>query len=135
MNDAGGQVGVTLLVGGTWITGTLIPPRMFMEESAAHFAEHGGPGGEGLRAFFREIGRRAFPSESEADAGLAPEPKPDEGPYHLHLRNGRAIFAAAYMLPSDGCYLRVRLTEVGAWFIGDLGPTGYRIPEPPIPPG
>ncbi len=126
MNKAGAQMGFTVLVGGTWVSGTLIPPRMFMEECGAHAVAQAGEDAAGIRTFFHEVGRMAFPSESEADAGVATEPPAAAGPYYLHLRNARSVSHAGPRLPTEGgAYLRVRLSEIAAWFIGELGPPGY----------
>jgi hypothetical protein len=135
MNGAGAQLGFTVLVGGRWVSGTLIPPRMFMEEYGTHVVEKAGEEAMPLRVFFREVGRLSFPSESEAAAGAAPAPPADRAPDHLHLRNARMVSEEGQPIPTDGCYLRVRLSQVAGWVIGEFGPRGYRPPAPPRPAG
>lgn len=114
MNTEVWQVDLTLLVGGAWVSGTLIPPRMFMQE-VADLAD-----GQGAVAFgdlFRNMGRTFFPSDSEVEAGAAEEPAADSAPRHLHLRNARTLSPVG-AIPTDGCYLRLRLWDVSGWVLG-----------------
>ena len=132
MDELAPQVGISVLVGGSWLTGTLIPPRMFMQEISQLIADKTGSD-DGLGVFFEFMGSRWFPSESELEArGEMPAHTPPE-PNHLHLRGGR-VFATERPVPSEGIYVRVRLDEVAAWTVGELGPAGYRSAPPPPPP-
>jgi hypothetical protein len=136
MNGAGVQLGISLLVGGTWLSGTLIPPRMFTEEMGDYVRDAAGEGAESIQTFFHTIGRSWFRSESErealgAGAHVAPEgDASDTRPFHLHLRAARVISPAG-PVPDEGGYVRLRLDQVEGWLIGDLGPAGYAPPDPP----
>jgi hypothetical protein len=136
MSSSGVQLGISVLVGGTWMSGTLIPARMYFQELGDEIAERAGQPGEALRdGFFAELGRTWFPSDSEREAGggLADEqPAPPHKTFHLHLRHARA-WPGGTPIPEDGFYLRVRLDEVAGWTVGELGPPGYRPPGPPAP--
>jgi hypothetical protein len=125
LNREAWQVDLTLLVGGTWVAGTMIPPRMFMQEVADFAAAQGA---EPFRDLFQDMGRRFFPSESEVDAGAAEGRAADDAPRHLHLRNARTL-APTGPIPADGCYLRLRLWDVSGWVLGspqlpDVDPPG-----------
>lgn len=139
MNGAGVQLGVSLLVGGSWLSGTLIPPRMFTEELGDYVLDAAGENAASIQTFFKTIGRSWFPSESEreimggrTEAPAAEGDANDNRPLHLHLRNARMVTAIG-PVPEEGGYVRVRLDEVGAWLLGDLGPPGYTPPPPPMP--
>ena len=132
MNELAPQVGISVLVGGAWVTGTLIPPRMFMQEISQLIAARTGEE-DGLGVFFEFMGSRWFPSESELEArGEMPAPDPPE-PNHLHLRGAR-VFTTERPIPTEGIYVRVRLDHVAAWTVGELGPAGHRPAPPPPPP-
>lgn len=134
MNSLDVQLGVTVLVGGTWVSGVLIPPRTFTEEAGADLVAKAGAEAEGLQVFFRELGRHWFPNDDElkdeAAAGTGPR-RGDERPFHLHLRNARMVTTTG-TIPIDGAYLRIRLAEVAGWVIGDFSSTHpFRPPLPP----
>jgi len=138
MNGAGVQLGVSVLVGGTWLSGTLIPPRMFTEELGEYVLEAAGDGAQSIQTFFKTIGRSWFPSESELEirgtGGAKTEKEGDAAdlrPFHLHLRNARVVTAVG-PVPDEGGYVRVRMDQVEGWLIGDLGPPGYTPPPPPM---
>ena len=107
MNNLDVQLGVTVLVGGSWVSGILIPPRTFTEESGAELVEKAGAEAEGLQVFFRELGRHWFPSDEELEAETAgrhrPQarrpalpPAPAQGPagdHHRHDPHRRRLHA------------------------------------------
>lgn len=128
LNQEAWQVDLTVMVGGTWVAGTMIPPRMFMQE-VADFA--GGQGAGAFRDLFADMGRTFFPSDSEVEAGAAEDPSPDRAPRHLHLRNARVISGAGQAIPADGCYLRLRLWDVSGWVLGAPQIAGPEAPQPP----
>jgi hypothetical protein len=133
MNSLDVQLGVTVLVGGSWVSGILIPPRTFTEEAGAELVEKAGAEAEGLQLFFRELGRHWFPKESEIE-GQTPASPPSRGedrPFHLHLRNARMVTTSG-SIPVDGAYMRIRLTEISGWVIGDFSAVQpFRPPAPP----
>jgi hypothetical protein len=127
LNREAWQVDLTVLVGGTWVAGTMIPPRMFMRE-VADFAA--GQGADAFSELFQDMGRTFFPSQSEVEAGAAEDAPPDDAPRHLHLRNARTLSPGG-PIPSDGCYLRLRLWDVSGWVLGSPQlPDGDAPPAP-----
>ncbi len=133
MNNLDVQLGVTVLVGGSWVSGILIPPRTFTEEAGTELVEKAGAEAEGLHQFLQELGRHWFPSESELEDEVASGqgPRRDDRPFHLHLRNARMV-ATTGTIPLDGAYMRIRLAEVAGWVIGDFSATHpFRPPLPP----
>jgi hypothetical protein len=132
LNREAWQVDLTLLVGGTWVAGTMIPPRMFMQEVADFAAAQGA---EPFRDLFQDMGRTFYPTDSAVEAGAAEDPPADDAPRHLHLRNARTLSPGG-LIPADGCYLRLRLWDVSGWVLGspqlpggDPPPSGLRGPE------
>ncbi len=132
MNSLDVQLAVTVLVGGSWVTGTLIPPRTFTEESGAELVEKAGAEAEGLQVFFRELGRHWFPSDAELEAETAAGtgPRRDDRPFHLHLRKARLVSTTG-TIPLDGAYMRIRLADVAGWVIGDFSATHPFLPPTP----
>ena len=126
---AGGEIGVSLLVGGGWITGMLCSPRSWFEQ-VAFVVDEGTEGEMGL--VFRMIGRSTYPTDDEVDAGVA-DPRPDDQNVgFLHLRDARAIGPTG-SVPSDGRgLLRLRIEQVDGWMIGNLGEPGYSPPPPTV---
>jgi hypothetical protein len=134
MNNLDVQLGVTVLVGGSWVSGVLVPPRTFTEEAGADLVAKAGAEAEGLQTFFRELGRQWFPTETER-GGEPPAagdgPRREDRPFHLHLRNARMVTTTG-TIPIDGAYMRIRLAEVSGWVIGDFSATHpFRPPMPP----
>jgi hypothetical protein len=133
MNSLDVQLGVTVLVGGSWVSGILIPPRTFTEEAGTDLVEKAGAEAEGLQQFFRELGRQWFPSESEVQAAppAGEATRREDRPFHLHLRNARMVTTTG-AIPVDGAYMRIRLAEVTGWVVGDFSATQpFRPPMPP----
>ncbi len=110
------QLSLTLLVGGSWLTGELVGARRWFEGLATWLDA---AGNDDFGELFRILGAETYPSDSERDAAGTAAP-PDQLPYFLHLRNAR-LLAAATPLPSQGGWVRVRVDEVQAWLIGRLG--------------
>jgi len=134
MNSLDVQLGLTVLVGGSWMSGILIPPRVFTEEAGAELVEKAGDQAEGLQMFFQELGRQWFPNEAEleAEAGTGDDaPRREDRPFHLHFRNARLVTTTG-SIPVDGAYMRIRLAEVSGWVIGDFSATHPF--QPPMPP-
>lgn len=133
MNSLDVRLSVTVLVGGSWVSGTLIPPRAYTEEAGADLVDRAGAEAEGLQLFFRELGRHWFPSDSEreAEGGPGSPPRRDDRPNHLHLRNARLVTTNG-SIPADGAFVRIRLADVAAWVIGDFSATHpFQPPSPP----
>ena len=119
------NLGVSLLVGGSWLTGSMIGGRMWFDELGRLIdAQTGSDGGQ----LFHLIGETAYPSESER-AAAGQEPLETE-PGFLHLRHGRLLTGAAVRVPEPGGLVRVRLASVDGWLVGILDP---RV-RPTVPP-
>jgi len=119
------NLGISLLVGGTWLTGSMIGGRMWFDELARLVdAQTGSDGGR----LFNVIGETAYPSDSERSAaGLAPL---DADPGFIHLRDARLLTGAAVRVPDPGGLVRVKLSSVDGWLAGILDPRAFR----PVPP-
>lgn len=134
MNRSLTQCGISLLVGGTWVSGRLITPRMYTTELGHEAVTTAGQAAEGFHIFFDEVGGAWFPSESERAATTGGAEPEEVGPYYLHLRQAR-VFTGGGPIPEDGFYMRIRLDQVAGWAIGELGPPGYQSAGPPPAPG
>jgi hypothetical protein len=132
MNSLDVQLGVTVLVGGSWVSGILIPPRTFTEEVGAELVEKAGTEAEGLQQFFGELGRQWFPRESEGgpETVAGQGARREDRPFHLHLRNARMVTTTG-SIPIDGAYMRIRLVEVSGWVVGDFSATHPFLPPTP----
>jgi hypothetical protein len=119
------NLGVSLLVGGSWLTGSMIGGRMWFDQLGRLIdAQTGSDGGQ----LFRLIGETAYPSESErAAVGEAPI---DTEPGFVHLRNGRLLTGAAVRVPEPGGLVRVKLASVDGWLVGILDPRARLATKP-----
>lgn len=128
--EAGGEFGVSLLVGGTWVTGMAIHGRAWFEQLAKVVDE--AERGAEMGSIFRTIGRAAYPAESEVEAGEA-EPVESNRPLgFIHLRDAKAVRDLDTMIPAVGGLLRVKFAAIDAWMLGNFGPEGYQPPPPPL---
>ncbi len=122
------ELGISLVVGGGWITGQLVGARAWFEGLARSLDEAGAASGFG--DVMREVGAQVYPSESEREA--AGELDDDVAlPSFLHLRDAQLIGGEGRPVPSRGGFVRVRLEEVAAWMLGRIGPVGYQPPPAP----
>lgn len=121
------NLGISLLVGGSWLTGSMIGGRMWFDQLGQLVdAQTAGDGGR----LFQVIGETAYPSESEtAAAGRSPV---DAEPGFVHLRAARLLTGTAVRVPDPGGLVRVKLSSVDAWLVGILDPRGRRPPPPPV---
>jgi len=120
------DLGVALLVGGSWLTGSMIGGRMWFDQLAQMID---GRTGTDAGTLFRTIGETAYPSESERLAAGQDPVLPE--PSFIHLRDARLLTGSAVRVPETGGLIRVRLTSVDGWMVGVLDP---RMPRPPAPP-
>jgi hypothetical protein len=122
------NLGISLLVGGSWLTGSMIGGRMWFDQLAQMVdTQTAGEGGQ----LFRSIGETAYPSESERlAAGMAPLAA---DPGFLHLRDGRLLTGTAVRVPEPGGLVRLKLASIDGWLIGILDPRLHRAPPPPAP--
>ena len=126
-----GELGLSLLVGGSWVTGQLIGARAWFEGLARSLDEAGAA--EGFADVIRMVGAQVYPSESEREAaGEVGEEDDTVLPSFLHVRDAHVIGENGRAVPTQGGYVRVRLEEVAAWMLGRIGPVGYQPPPPPV---
>ncbi|MDQ1426669.1 MAG: hypothetical protein QOK39_145 [Acidimicrobiaceae bacterium] len=119
------NLGVSLLVGGSWLTGSMIGGRMWFDQLAQLVnAQTGSEAGE----LFHMIGLTAYPSESERlAAGKDPL---DADPGFAHLRDARLLTGAAVRVPEPGGLVRIKLSSVDGWLVGIIDPRTHRPPTP-----
>jgi hypothetical protein len=118
------NLGISLVVGGTWLTGSMIGGRMWFDQVGQLVDRE--TSSEAGR-LFRLIGRAAYPSESE---GLAEgRPQPDADPGFVHMRDARLLTGAAVRVPEPGGLIRIKLSSIDGWLVGILDPR-LRRPAP-----
>ena len=121
-NGETSNLGMSLLVGGSWVTGSMIGGRMWFDQLAQVVNRETGSDAGHL---FHLIGETAYPSESELlAAGRAPR---DAEPGFIHLRDARLLTGAAVRVPESGGLVRLKLASVDGWLVGILDPR----PRPP----
>lgn len=117
-NEGGISVGVTLCVGGTLVSGSLIGGRAYFERIAESAAVAARDAGEAARA-------RAFLRSPAALYGAASEgaADPDDEPLaYIHLAGARFFTASGRPMPGkDGLLWRGRLGAVDGFVLGVLG--------------
>lgn len=114
-----GELGLSLLVGGEWLTGQLVGARLWFEGLAQSLDETGATGEFG--DVIRMVGAQVYPSESERMAAGESDDDPNL-PSFIHLREAFLIRADGRRVPSHGGYIRVRVDSVSAWMLGRIGP-------------
>jgi hypothetical protein len=119
------ELGMSLVVGGSWLTGQLIGARAWFEGLAQSLDEAGSAGGFG--DVIRMVGAQVYPSESEREAAGAGEDDPIL-PAFLHLRDAHVINGDGRGVPTRGGFVRVRVDDVAAWMLGRIGPVGFGVP-------
>jgi hypothetical protein len=122
------NIGISLLIGGSWLTGSMIGGRMWFDQLAQLIdTQTGNDGGQ----LFHRIGETAYPSESERlAAGKTPL---DAEPGFVHLQHARLLTGAAIRVPDPGGLVRIKLSSIDGWLIGILDPRGHRPSQPPAP--
>jgi len=121
------NLGISLLVGGSWLTGSLIGGRMWFDQLAQLVDDQTGSDGGRL---FTTIGQKAYPSDSEQSA--AGQPQLDADPGFAHLRDARLLTGAAVRVPDPGGLVRVKLSSIDGWLVGILDPRARRPLPPPV---
>ena len=123
-----GELGLSLVIGGGWITGQLIGARAWFEGLARSLEE---TGAEGFADVIRMVGAQVYPSVSEREAAgdLVDD---TQLPAFLHLRDAVLLGTSGRPVPSQGGFVRVRVDDVSAWMLGRIAPAGYQPPPPAV---
>lgn len=129
ITSTGGEIGVSLLVGGNWITGMLCSPRSWYEQ-VGHLVDTASDNGFGL--VFRELGRSIYPTSDEVDAGVADPPPSERIIGFIHLRDARTISPSGSIPTNAGGLVRLRIEQIDGWMVGNLGEPGYKPAAPPV---
>lgn len=120
-NQSGMEIGVTLNVRGTLVTGILIPYYVWLETIGAQFAS--GFEDEGVRAAIRgsyeRLAREEKASQDAREDGEKQHVSEDE-PWFIHLRGARVLTPEGF-IGTDDTIWRGRLSEVEGFFLGVLG--------------
>jgi hypothetical protein len=117
-NEGGLSIGITLNVGGTLISGTLVGGRRFFEgfaEDVAAAAADAETAGR-ARAFFRSPAAMYSDGSGAREVPANPEPLA-----YLHLENARFFTATGTPIPGDqGVFWRGKLGAVDGFALGVL---------------
>ena len=125
-----GELGISLLIGGQWLSGQLVAARDWFEGLGAYLDRI--PMTGELGEMVRASGTRAYPPEEEQDVPNADDDvAPNVRIGYLHLRDAQLI-SAADPVPTEGGYVRIRIETIDGWMLGRLGPPGFR-PATPNP--
>jgi hypothetical protein len=115
---------LTLLVGGTVLSGFLVSSREWWAELATQLRQsllrEPDPHAMGRAAQFRDQLAASFEA-----AGTRTD-EPTNGPKHVHLRMARTFEAGGVVpaVPEQTLLLRVRIDQVQGWSFGSLERTG-----------
>lgn len=129
--NLGMEVGISVIIGGEWLTGIAISGRSWFEQVAL-LVEQAIPSSN-FNLAFRKLGSFVYPAESEIEAGVDYLERQNNLTWYLHLRDARLIHTnSSQVTPGNGGLVRVRLVSVDAWMFGNLGLEGYSPPPPPL---
>ena len=114
-NQSGSSFTITLTVGGTLITGTLVADHVWMRRQADLFGQS--EGGKRFADFFSHITEL---TQSRALAELEEDDSAE--PIYIHLLNAQTLAGNNAHYPDDGTGMwRGRLASVDGWSLGRLG--------------
>jgi len=122
-----GELGVSLVVGGAWLTGQLVGARAWFNGLAQSLDD---TGADGFADVIRMVGAQVYPSISEREAAGDVVDDP-QLPAFLHLRDAFLVGTSGRPVPTQGGFVRVRVDDVAAWMLGRIAPAGYQ-PPPPV---
>ncbi len=138
-NKMDAQVGVTLLIHGTLITGGLVSESEYLDEMDGLFKETTSngvitPTAEDLKYFEEALRFEAqyedtYPGDHETDDAPAPKrgDRFDVGSIrHLHLKDPVIVYpgAALSFIDSPLPIMRIKLTSIDGWMIGRMNLIG-----------
>ena len=122
-NRAGLEMGVTLTLGGTLVAGDLVSGSTWFEGFASKIQATGTGSREYsdmMADIMREWDERRY---SEISSETTPESNDDRPlmPTYIHLRDARIMDPSRNRVPTEGAWLRMRLTTVGGFMLGRIG--------------
>lgn len=115
-NRTGLEIGITLNIGGSVISGLLIGGKRYFEDFAKEFSDAwDGPDKEDIRAAFAQHGAiYDKPSATDQDEQVSPSVQ------YIHLANAR-VFTTNQPLPSNrGVLWRGKINAVSGFWLGQL---------------
>ena len=121
------QVGITVYIGGTLISGLLVSGRHFFEGSALRLTQAKGPQQTKARLakFFKKQMKQTYPSSGEA----APEKTDGKAPVgYIHLKNARPFDAEGPYL-REGVWWRGRIDRIDGFNFGVVDDSGPKHPR------
>jgi hypothetical protein len=111
-NTQGVEMGITVILGGTVVTGQLISGKTYFESFGALFAGAWNADEDGKRAIQDEMSK---PAEM-----YGPDKHDAAGPSFIHLKNA-TVRTPSGSLTNQGVLWRGRLTEVSGFMLGSIG--------------
>jgi hypothetical protein len=105
------HIGMTLVVGGSLVTGTLIGGKTYFDSFADAFTT-GWPGDDTSKAAMRDY--FGGPASMYGDA------KSGENPQFIHLKNA-SVRTLQGAIPTNGFLWRGRISEVSGFSLGQIG--------------
>ncbi len=116
-NDAGWEMGITLLVGGSIVSGILISGKKYFDTFADEFASAWpGEDKEEMRKAFASHGT-IYDANEESDQPLPP-------PQYIHLRSSRVHSPSGNIPSGDGVLWRGKINAVSGFTLGALSSPG-----------
>ncbi|TDV54623.1 hypothetical protein EC919_104362 [Pseudomonas graminis] len=112
INDTNLRVGITLTVGGSIITGTLIPHQDYFERLAADFSSPFAKTSEENRAAIHE---RILSFHVPLDPSAVPTPV-----QYIHVDNARVHTGGSQVFPDKGTLWRGKISAVEGFVLGEL---------------
>ncbi|MFM0060631.1 hypothetical protein PQR64_33910 [Paraburkholderia phytofirmans] len=110
-NTEGVEMGITVILGGTVVTGQLISGKTYFESFGEMFASAWNADEDGKKAIqdaMSEPAKMYGPGQSDA-----------AGPSFIHLKNA-TVRTPSGALPNEGALWRGRLTEVSGFMLGEI---------------
>lgn len=126
VNLGGAPIGITLMINGLVISGTLVSEREYLETLTTLMQEQVRDALAGLPKKDRDLAAQAFDfrdlTEDFYPDGSQEEPE-DDGPeplFFLHLRNPMVIAPQPAVSFSSGLFpvMRIRLAQINGWMLG-----------------
>ncbi len=125
VNVGGAPIGMTLLIKGTVLSGTLMSEREYLDTLSSIMQQQVRDALSGLSKKDRELAEKAFdfrdltedyyPDTEDEDEESAPEPL-----LYMHLRNPVIVSPQPVVSFSSGMFpvMRIRLTSIDGWMLG-----------------